>query len=452
MALSQSRALAVLMPELVARLGVQVSDISVILSAEVAAFCVTTQLSASLLNKMSARTIIFAANVVNVACSLVFSQFQTYPIYFLCHIVKVATHGCMINNVLVLISYYFKQHRGVATTLVLIGSPIATMLVPPLTRYLRDEFGFEGFYLLIGGLEFQGFVAIMLLRPKQGQGKVDHSQQQVKVDSEVCSQDQSTERSKQTETPLSSADNTGHGERTSTRDKPSDKKNEQNFNFIKLINFLFDLTLVKDPKVIVMITGLSILSASMALEVYLPSFAEEVGISPRDTPSLLTIFGAVSVPARFIFSYLADRKVARASVLAVLAAIISAVSLAFSPLYTSYSHFVVLAVITGLFKSQFINLISLICLEIVPLNKLAKLFALKTIVECVIMINANLIYGVVIDVSGTFSNVFLLMSGCFTIGAALISVNPMYSWCVARKKVSPLDGVQVNKDSYMTKF
>ncbi|CAL1546275.1 unnamed protein product, partial [Lymnaea stagnalis] len=61
--------------------------------------------------------------------------------------------GGVLVPPLTLVGHYFERRRALATSLSLLGISVASIAVPPLTRYIRNEYGFRGSFLLLSAYE-----------------------------------------------------------------------------------------------------------------------------------------------------------------------------------------------------------------------------------------------------------------------------------------------------------
>ncbi|CAL1541290.1 unnamed protein product, partial [Lymnaea stagnalis] len=73
--------------------------------------------------------------------------------------------GVTLIATLTLVGYYFRRRRALATSLGLIGCSAGVVAVPPLVRYLREEYGFRGCFALVAGFELHAIIATVLQRP-----------------------------------------------------------------------------------------------------------------------------------------------------------------------------------------------------------------------------------------------------------------------------------------------
>ena len=73
--------------------------------------------------------------------------------------------ACCYGPSFVALGSYFRKHRTFANGLAVAGSSVGTFILPPLIRYLVDEYSFRGAMMILGGLLFNLCVCGALYRP-----------------------------------------------------------------------------------------------------------------------------------------------------------------------------------------------------------------------------------------------------------------------------------------------
>ncbi|XP_072181292.1 monocarboxylate transporter 12-like [Diadema setosum] len=68
---------------------------------------------------------------------------------------------------------YFPNHYFIATSTMLTGGGVGMMVIPPITLYLNDIYGWRGAVLILGGLNFQTMVTGAMLRPLSEQRRAE---------------------------------------------------------------------------------------------------------------------------------------------------------------------------------------------------------------------------------------------------------------------------------------
>ncbi|XP_059169550.1 uncharacterized protein LOC131951227 isoform X2 [Physella acuta] len=158
--------MSVLLLEISETLDTTVPVISATFSVGSLLYCVATQLSANFfLLHFSNRCVETCAAVLNVGASLFFVVSQNLTSFLIANFIKSIAKGLTLIATITLIGFYFKRRRALAIAFGLTGGSLGIVAVPPLVRYLRENYGFRGSFLLIAGLEMHGILATLLLRP-----------------------------------------------------------------------------------------------------------------------------------------------------------------------------------------------------------------------------------------------------------------------------------------------
>ena len=190
-------------------------------------------------------------------------------------------------------------------------------------------------------------------------------------------------------------------------------------------------------------------ASGRVMDLYVPAYAEEVGVSPEDAPTLLTISAAVTIGVRFFVGFFVDLKLVQPSTVTISSCVIMGLALAFTPLYTDLNLLVAFSVVSGLFKAQFANLAALVYLEVVPLKKLAKVLAMSQASQSLMSSLTNVLHGTLIAATGTFASSFQLMAGCYLLGALLQAVRRIM---VGRRGDGGDDGDGVKDDGDVDEY
>jgi len=436
--LSQSRAVSVLLLDIVDRMDTRISTLTTMFSMETVAYCVATQVSANwILPRTSVRVIAFTASLANCMCTLTFVLFQNFPVFFVCEVLKVFFQGTMLSNCVALVNAHFLKRRGLATTLALSGVSFSTIVVPPLTRYLREEFGFRGCYLILAGLEMQGVVGALLLRPRE---KRPEAVQEVETTKPLVGESDKTD-GRWSELSLSGKSISPIDDHSKTDELlQKNKHSKKNSGMIAseksskvvgicgtlymFVKSLFDLSIVTNPACVITLIAFAFMNGGRMGEMYVPSLAREVGVSPSGSSTLLTIIGAVSMVTRIGFGFIGDMKLMKASRIICVSSLIMAVLFGFIHFYTTFEVLVAFCVVVGTFQSQYSNLSTLTYLEIMPIDKLAKIMALSTLCSSIFQAVFNVLHGLMIEATGTFTTSFLYNSGCYLVGVVLLVSMP----------------------------
>ncbi|BFZ00231.1 hypothetical protein BsWGS_03270 [Bradybaena similaris] len=157
---------SVLLTDYMQEFSIPITVLTIMMSVGTVLYCVATQVSSNVLVvRYSIRVVITCAAILNVAATLLFAGVPNIAVFFVANFIKYTVKGVTLIATLTLVGYYFRRRRGLATTLGLLGVGSSAMCAPPLIRFLRDEYGFQGCFLILAGLEMHAILAALLLRP-----------------------------------------------------------------------------------------------------------------------------------------------------------------------------------------------------------------------------------------------------------------------------------------------
>ncbi len=132
-----------------------------------------------LLDRLSPRRIILPAILVFAVALAMLSRLtphiiQFYVTFFVIGLVANATAQFAYTRTILT---WFTTHRGMALALLLTGSGIGSILIPPLTEWMIQHHGWRSGYLLLGGIAIVGFPLTAMLvcnRPEAAVVRSEH--------------------------------------------------------------------------------------------------------------------------------------------------------------------------------------------------------------------------------------------------------------------------------------
>lgn len=151
--------------------GAVVSTIRLFLGPAASAVC----------NLYSVRTsVIIGGLLMTVGCILNGFAPNLYFLFFSHAFVSGLGRGFTYAPGLFILGMYFNKRRGLAAGLGSSGVGVGTFLIVPLAQYLFDEFGFQGAFLIMGGISFNMLLIAMLYRPLSMNAKFNKHHNQKK--------------------------------------------------------------------------------------------------------------------------------------------------------------------------------------------------------------------------------------------------------------------------------
>ncbi|KAK3884600.1 hypothetical protein Pcinc_011156 [Petrolisthes cinctipes] len=145
---------------------------------------VTSYLMGSLVEEFGWRRVTVVSSFL-FGFGYVISAFATSGVFliFSFSVLSVSQTLNLWNIALLVIPYYFTRLRTVANSITFTGAALSQMVIPLLSSYLEEEYGFRGSTLILGGLSLNCCVSGLVLHPVQWHTRkrkkgTQHQQQQ----------------------------------------------------------------------------------------------------------------------------------------------------------------------------------------------------------------------------------------------------------------------------------
>ncbi|XP_035828602.1 monocarboxylate transporter 14 [Aplysia californica] len=146
--------MSVMLLDIVDHYQTSVTMVTVMQSLASLTFCFSCQLSMNLLlPQTSFRVTTVTGAVVNAGCTLLMTFAPSMEVFTLLNVLKALGQGGMVAPALTLVGLYFRRRRALASSISLLGVSFASILVPQLTGYIKEQYGFSGCYLLLSAYE-----------------------------------------------------------------------------------------------------------------------------------------------------------------------------------------------------------------------------------------------------------------------------------------------------------
>ncbi|XP_012944259.1 uncharacterized protein LOC101850850 [Aplysia californica] len=156
---------SVLLLDIVEHYDSSVAVVTLIPALNAVVFSTSTQLWSTLLPLRHFRKLAVTAAVANSLFTTGLMTAPTVHVFITLFLCKSFCHGTTLINSLALLNHYFKHRRGLATSLAMMGLSCAPILLPPIFRFLKDEYGFQGCLLIFCAFELNAVFAALLFRP-----------------------------------------------------------------------------------------------------------------------------------------------------------------------------------------------------------------------------------------------------------------------------------------------
>ncbi|XP_045199693.2 monocarboxylate transporter 14-like [Mercenaria mercenaria] len=349
--------------------------------------------------------------------------------------------GLMFLPAGVCVIQHFTKRRALANGIACCGSGVGTFVMNHLTRYLLDQYGVRGTMMLQGGLALQGVVlGLLLLPPKQDTGEQEletfpvkdkHTLNKKKIrqtDSEgtCCS---CLFSSKDKNHNLDLEQTTFDVNRTSDI-QISDTGNSLNNNTEEKMQCLKRLArLIFNRELLTSVMFWSFLFCNFTVQLaytipfnLLPDQSVEKGISKLDVSWLMSSIGITNTIGRVLLGGLADRKcINRLSMLKIVL-LMTGLSTAVSPLFTTFGTKLLYACIYGFLVGGYVVLCPVVLADLFGTDLIAQSFGLWLFACGLAGSIASPIGGWLFDMTGTYDTTFLVAGIEFVVGGLLLFI------------------------------
>lgn len=200
--------------------------------------------------------------------------------------------------------------------------------------------------------------------------------------------------------------------------------------FKQALGAMMDLSLLKDPAFLCI--GISNIFGMAGLYVpfvYLVDAAVLSGIEPKSASFLISIIGITNTFGRIGCGYIADFPKVNSLLLNNICLVLSTISVAAVPLCSSYTSYVIVAILFGIAISGYISLTSIILVDLLGLDKLTNAFGLLILFRGAACIVGSPLAGILYDMTLSYSISFSVAGALFGMSAATSFLAPFASKC-----------------------
>ncbi|OWF49677.1 monocarboxylate transporter 5-like [Mizuhopecten yessoensis] len=396
--------------------------------------------------------------------------------------------GIAFHNppIYILLGEYFDKKKGLANAVFISGNALGGIIMPPIYRYVFDEYGLRGGLIITAGITFNSLVAAALLRPTEFYTKHDaknSSNLSEDVDKDVsvmnsntCESNSSDCQDQDTLYPLISTkaeqatlhhniltddtsdafDRISHssvvrylsnGDLVSASFTSLTGKTEQHIaapdeeNSVSSEGCLVKCRNKIDCYLMTNILYLLFLAiycfgnvAAMCAHIYVPTYAKDIGVDDQRIAIIVSITCMADFVGRIVAGFLADQSWISPQQICILAQVVVGVVLQFTEYYTSFWRLLVFVVIFGSTSGMTVALFPPILIEIVGKKRYRSAMALFIVCMCLFEGTALPILGYFRDVTHTFHFTFHVMGGSSLLTVVLLIIFEVITRKQARKR------------------
>ncbi|XP_070197290.1 monocarboxylate transporter 2-like isoform X2 [Littorina saxatilis] len=192
---------------------------------------------------------------------------------------------------------------------------------------------------------------------------------------------------------------------------------------LKSCAFTLDFSLFRSASFRLLFTCCALFPTVNIAVQYLPVVARESGISETRVANLLTIIGALDLVSRLGSGVVADRKFMRVSTMIAITFVILGVMYNCVRFMTSFSTFVLFAVIQGLLGSVVNCMIPVLVVDSVGLDHMAKGIGFYQVAAGTFQAVIHPVLGQIRDVTGSYITVYHVLGGFVLLAAILLCLD-----------------------------
>ncbi|XP_067670537.1 monocarboxylate transporter 5-like [Haliotis asinina] len=388
---------------------------------------------------------------------------------------------------IVFLGDHFEKRRALAMSLAYSGGCIGGMVYPPCTRYILDNYGVRGAMLLLGGLHLHFVPAAMLfVKPKMiryydtskeadqdldtnispdKEGKTDwnkylasrkdnlqisHISQSMcdlnalSMFPDICQSNQRVHTLKNDFTGnILSASLPSKLNACQNKDFHQNKESEQLYvfgsksiqedtltykgkrNIFVRCCDMMDTSLFTNPLFFVFICFHLFSIGVMSYPSFVPSVAEENGISDEQGALLVTIHAGLDLFCRLYTGFIADQGWFKRYRLLATAFFILGTLYQFVRYYTSFPLMVVYVVLFGMFSGSYYSLHPIIAVDFFGTERFAKVLGYVQFAHGFVITVSYPIIGCLRDLTGSYVTSCHLQGAGLYIGAILLLIKPL---------------------------
>lgn len=164
--------------------------------------------------------------------------------------------------------------------------------------------------------------------------------------------------------------------------------------------------------------------------------AKELGINEDTASYLLSIIGVINTIGQVIYGFIGDKNV-NLPLLYGVSIVITGISLAIYPLFTSFEMMAVLCGCFGFFISANYVLSTLLLVEFLGMDKLTNAYGLTMLLQGIANMVGPPVAGFLYDTSGTYHNTFYFSSAFIILAGLVVTAVPVFrairAHCQSRK-------------------
>lgn len=179
---------------------------------------------------------------------------------------------------------------------------------------------------------------------------------------------------------------------------------------------------------------------------YIPPLAAEKGVDKSQRVFLLTIVGASDLAGKFVLTIITFFNIFPKDIMIAVSLWMIAAVFFCVPVFTDFSHFVVLSAVLGSCSGVYFALFPAVMADLVGLENLSGAMGLTMLAHGLSLTIGNPILGAIKDTTGSFVGSFLYTGGCTFVSALAMTICYLYGKKIKRHTQNRHDVIEIVAD------
>ncbi|KAK3785784.1 hypothetical protein RRG08_031019 [Elysia crispata] len=442
--------------------------------------------------RVGEKAVTCSAGLVSAISSVGFSFAPNIEVFLVCAAVKGLCTGAAFVPSISLIRHYFHRRRSIAQILARAGDSVSSIVMPPLIRLMRNEFGVRGAFLIVAAIELHMVLGGLLLRPvesyKYKPDLPDHSKEtnRKRKDKTGTKGSQNGEDIEMTEIKQNLLSPTGRIPETSTnlttgrQQQQNDGRLESRSNpemetkrdvATRARQRALSITSVGGPDELdvaldyredckendhtdssccgdcgflrlwsfhMVLLFAVFAAANMYIRDYIPVVAASQGATLDQAAMLVTVVGAMDLVSRLSLGFLADTHLLTPSQILGAAHLALGVTCQAISSFNTFPTLVVMSVLFGTFMGTRVAMLPLVCIEVVGVDKMPQAFGIVTTIGTFATSILNPVLATIAEsYGGSFVPIMHILGGCFFVSSSTLLVLPLFKRMDRKRGLKP---------------
>ena len=365
-----------------------------------------------------------------------------------------------------IVTKYFVERRGLACSISATSSAIGGLFFPPLVEAMLEEYGLPGTYLMIGGLQLQACVTVMLYRPLETQREIMRLERrrQLRQSQKRKFQSRSSgcqnvtdgleksrlpektpslatlppDRAQEECSPPSPSPDQGHRHRCPDETLTSSKVMLSQLSLDiespaaplpvgcwQQALRLLDLHLLTEPLYLACVTSIFLFTAGLPhVFLLIPRFGLEFGVSRSQTANMIAMITPIDIVSRLSFGVLLDRNLFHKRHSLFITCAIGGTGVLALVFVHSYAALFATCCVVYAAMGFYLVVPPVLYAEYYGVERLSSTLTMSNLFAGLANLTAQPLAGLLRDAAGTFRTVFAMLAAGMLVAGGLVLLHP----------------------------